>query len=109
MIRIHRLWLLAFAALVALLGSSGKAQPPAESLIGHDVPVAVGMTGDPFVATCKVEQMETFDFHGVNYFTLACGSTNGRSVLSLDGDLPLAQFLRAHVNERIPVTLGHTK
>lgn len=107
--RIHRLWLLVVAAIVALLGSSGRAQPPMESLLGREVPPVVGMTGQPFVATCMIDQEDSFDFHGVQFFTLACGSAQGRAVLSIDGDLLLSVWLHAHLHQRIPVTLGHTK
>lgn len=56
---------------------------------------------DALTLSCTVSQHDTFDYHGTQFFALTCA--DGSAVLSVDGDLPLAQWLRSHQKERMAI------
>jgi len=58
---------------------------------------------DALLLSCEIAQQDTYDFRNLNFFSLKC--KDGQSTLTIDGDLPLAQWLRRHRGERIDLDL----
>src|SRR3990167_5469993 len=54
---------------------------------------------DEVLLTGKVHQERSYDFDGIEFFTI------GRITLNADHDLPIAARLRAHEGERVTLTL----
>jgi hypothetical protein len=82
--------------LLALLGAffAGMAIPRTD-LHAQPAEAALDREADVLAMACRIEQEETYDFHGTEFFALTCHGS-GRAVLSIDGDLPLARWLRGH-------------
>lgn len=97
MVAMTRRWLLTLAAQLLLITIAGCAVRGC---------AASASTGEDFLVTCVIRQQETFDFKDVRFYELACGGTQGRAVLSIDADLPLAQALAQRVGQRVPITIG---
>lgn len=51
----------------------------------------------------KVRHQQTYDSHGIQFFTLV--TPDGEALLSVDGDLPLAHGLHQFVNKRVRLTM----
>jgi hypothetical protein len=58
---------------------------------------------DTLALSCTVTQHDTYDFHGTQFFALTCA--DGAAVLSIDGDLPLASWLRNHDKQKLAIDL----
>lgn len=61
--------------------------PPAEAALGRE--------SDVLALSCRIEQEETYDFHGTEFYALKCNDI-GRAVISVDSHLMLARWLRGH-------------
>lgn len=102
--KLHRLWLLVLAALLALLASP-SAQPPAEGAMGREVPPIVGMTGQSsFVATATPHLEDSYNF-AAGLQTVELRFADGTAVTVVGSSV--VPFMRALVaSDRQPLDLS---
>jgi hypothetical protein len=62
--------------------------------------------GAEFLASCVVDHHSTYDTRGVQFFELRCGQANGAFAVSVDKDLPIAQWLAKQDKARVSLALG---
>lgn len=84
----------AFVAGVCVPCTDLHAQPPAEPAIGREA--------DTLALTCRIEQEETHDFHGTEFYALKCTDI-GRAVISVDSHLMLTRWLRWHNRQTVSI------
>lgn len=58
---------------------------------------------DGLTLACTVEHMEHPDPAGMQFFALKCA--DGQATVTVDGDLPLAAWLRAHHEQKVDLDL----
>lgn len=104
-LRIHRLWLLVLALLLAMLiGPPAHAQPIESSLGTYPLPRVVGMSGDePFSVVVTVDHHATYDSRGIQFFELK--TQTGSVAISADADAAFAKVLTASAGKRVRVTV----
>ena len=79
MIRLARMAAAILGASLALWALSGDQDPDGATALS---------------LSCRLTHHDTYDTRGTQFFALACGPHT--AVLSIDGDVPLARWLRAH-------------
>lgn len=56
------------------------------------------------IASCTVTREDSYDFNGMQFFMLSCGSEGG-GLLSMSKDVPMAIWLTRHDKERVSIQL----
>jgi hypothetical protein len=70
--------------------------------IGHATRVVL-FGSDSYGTLAKLQHQQTYDTHGIQFFAIV--TPDGEALLSVDGDLPLSQWLLEHADQKIRLTV----